>query len=260
MDSRLVAGEIRRGSKSLTVRSAAKLGSSLDCFSPFCNTERTLSHAPLHHTVYMKSSAIASLFCLLGCVEAFQIGASKGTGDEFAPLNRSATPGSCDMTTDDYACGLTASSPDGHDPDYGGVDAYGAVDCNFNTYWDQNGGAAPHILQLDNVPAFSGYKIIAYEPNFYAPMSWTLVCDGATIEAQTDVDYNGAFFFRTCLESTFTCAVLQLRITSWYASSPGIREFVLYKGSGTVAPTPAPTQAPTRGERGNLGDSLESGE
>ena len=41
--------------------------------------------------------------------------------------------GHCDVSTDDYACGLAASSPDGLGPDSAGVDAYGAVDCDAST-------------------------------------------------------------------------------------------------------------------------------
>jgi hypothetical protein len=132
------------------------------------------------------------------------------------------------VDTANLAVGLDATSPDGYSPDDTGGDADAAVDGDENTYFDQdNNQAGPYILQLTNTPSFAGYSLDGYANNEFAPKSWTLECDGTTIDTQTDHSYSDNLF-TTGLTQTFSCTTLQLVITDWYDDSPAIREFQLH--------------------------------
>ena len=134
--------------------------------------------------------------------------------------------GTCAGSTVPISLG-SASSPDGLATDNHGTEASNAVlDGDLDTYWDQQDDATgPHILQLDGSYSFGGYSFITYEPNIFAPKSWTLTCDGVEIDAQENYVYRSTSTFITCTGLPHTCSIVQLRITAWYGHSPAIREF-----------------------------------
>ena len=130
----------------------------------------------------------------------------------------------------------SASSPDGLVPDHGNSEAL-LMDGDLGTYWDQTDGAGPHILQLNGPYTLGGYSFVAYEPNFFAPKTWTLTCDGNTIDIQSDYNYlvpRSSTTFATCFGVTHICSTVQLIISAWYDGSPAIREFSLLSSTDTT--------------------------
>ena len=138
--------------------------------------------------------------------------------------------GTCASSTVPISLG-SASSPDGLDPQDGNAQwaANAVLDGDLDTYWDQQDDATgPHVLQLDGSYSFGGYSFITYEPNNFAPKSWTLTCDGVEIDAQENYVYQSTTTFTTCTGLPHTCSIVQLRITAWHGPSPAIREFSLH--------------------------------
>jgi hypothetical protein len=122
----------------------------------------------------------------------------------------------------------SASSPDEFPADGLGVDATAAVDDDEDTYyWGEEEVGGVYILQLAAPPAFAGYSFVGLHNNDVSPKSWSLDCDGATLDSQSDYWYSDNIY-RTCLDTISTCATLTLSVTDWWGASPAIREFRLH--------------------------------
>jgi len=126
----------------------------------------------------------------------------------------------------------SASSPDGIDAQNGAFAAR-AIDGDLGTFWDQNDVVTgPHILQLDGPYTLGGYSFVAYDTDSFAPKTWTLTCDGNTIDIQSNhVFMAPSKTFTTCFGVTYICSTVQLIISAWYGGSPAIREFSLLSSS-----------------------------
>jgi hypothetical protein len=167
---------------------------------------------------------------------------------DFAQLCRAALPLQCNLKLN-LAIGGTATSPDHISIDVGNSD-HNAIDGKHETYWDEaDAKTGPYILQVSKPRpiVFAGYTIVPYgdgerqDPNrkinFYSPKSWTVLCDGVTIDTERNIKYqlppNNPF--TKCMGKVFTCSAVQLKITAKYGLSPAIREFQLHPAKANSA-------------------------
>lgn len=145
----------------------------------------------------------------------------------------------CD--TNAYVVVNNASSPDGINPivstDSGtSGDASLAFDGDPTTYFYQaDNQPGPHILQAYPQSSFDGYVITSTGTNNFSPRTWTMNCDGVTIDSRTDHDWTAqSYAICPMVGFPFTCQSIQLIITAWYGVSPIIVEMSLFQ---TIAPT-----------------------
>ncbi len=128
------------------------------------------------------------------------------------------------------ARGATASSPDGFEPDGGSGPDAAAIDGNPETYWDEQDGQKLYrfVLTFPKPTSVSAVNIKGHAYRSHSPKDFDILCDEKVVKTITNAEYdqqtNEIFitFPRT------TCTTLELKITGYYAGSPGIRELEVY--------------------------------
>eukprot|EP01047_Picozoa_sp_COSAG01_P095038 COSAG01_NODE_25826_length_732_cov_0.571880_2_plen_154_part_01 len=117
---------------------------------------------------------------------------------DFAKLCRTALLAlshQCDLQRN-LAIGGTATSPDNIGIDGAKFNDQAAIDGKHETYWDEvDGKTGPYILQVSKPRpiVFAGYTIVPFgdgtemKINFYSPKSWTVLCDGRTIDTEQNI-------------------------------------------------------------------------
>jgi hypothetical protein len=129
---------------------------------------------------------------------------------------------------------LTAwvSNPDNHDPclpvDPIMNDRF-LCDGNTDTYWDETHDAGDYLLRLDFMHecAPKRMEIVGYQQENFAPKSFDIICDGKVVQKVEDLRYHDNLAVIDL--PGVPCTRLELRIRTWYAGSPAIRELRVYE-------------------------------
>ncbi|MCX5757736.1 MAG: PmoA family protein, partial [Candidatus Hydrogenedentes bacterium] len=128
------------------------------------------------------------------------------------------------------ALGATATSPDNLDSDGAASGDQAAIDGNPDTYWDEVDNQPLYILDVTfkEPTRVAGLCIKGHAYHSHSPKDFTIVCDGSTVKTVQNAEYDQSTNEFVAGIPATTCKTIELRITSYYGGSPGIRELEIY--------------------------------